>query len=103
MELYTSLLEALEREYDTIRCLKESPRGCVTLLRHRQSGTRLLFRRFTGSGAVYRRLLPLSSPHLPQILRRRHSLPPAFRTCGQGPTGKATGYSWESNSSSMRS
>lgn len=68
MELYTSLLEALEREYDTIRCLKESPRGCVTLLRHRQSGTRLLFRRFTGSGAVYRRLLPLSSPHLPQIL-----------------------------------
>ena len=66
--LYESLLEAITTEYDTLRVLKESPRGTVSVVRHRKSGTRYVFRRYTGSGEVYRRLLPVLCPHLPQIM-----------------------------------
>lgn len=68
MTLYESLLEAITTEYDTLRVLKESPRGTVSVVRHRKSGTRYVFRRYTGSGEVYRRLLPVLCPHLPQIM-----------------------------------
>ena len=68
MALYESLLEAVTTEYDTLRVLKESPRGTVSVVRHRKSGTRYVFRRYTGSGEVYRRLLPVLCPHLPQIM-----------------------------------
>ena len=68
MELYESVLSAIETEYDTLRVLKESPRGVVCVVRHRKSGTRYLFRRYAGSGEVYRKLLPVLCPHLPQIM-----------------------------------
>ena len=68
MALYESLLEAITTEYDTLCVLKESPRGTVSVVRHRKSGTRYVFRRYTGSGEVYRRLLPVLCPHLPQIM-----------------------------------
>jgi len=68
MTLYGSLLEAVTTEYDMLRVLKESPRGTVSVVRHRKSGTRYVFRRYTGSGEVYRRLLPVLCPHLPQIM-----------------------------------
>ena len=68
MALYESLLEAVTTEYDTLRVLKESPRGTVSVVRHRKSGTRYVFRRYTGSGEVYRRLLPVLCPNLPQIM-----------------------------------
>lgn len=67
MEVYNGLLAALQREFDTVRQLKESPRGSVCVVRHKKSGTRYVFRRFTGSGAAYRRLLTVSCPNLPQI------------------------------------
>lgn len=50
-----------------MRILKDSARGTVTLLRHRQSGQRFVLRRFQGSAAAYEALLPIRSPHLPQI------------------------------------
>ena len=68
MTLYESLLGAVTTEYDTLRVLKESPRGTVSVVRHKKSGTRYIFRRYTGNGEVYRRLLPVLCPHLPQIM-----------------------------------
>ena len=68
MTLYESLLEAVTTEYDTLRVLKQSPRGTVSIVRHKKSGTRYIFRRYSGSGEVYRRLLPVLCPHLPQIM-----------------------------------
>ncbi len=68
MTLYESLLEAVTTEYDTLRVLKQSPRGTVSVVRHKKSGTRYIFRRYSGSGEVYRRLLPVLCPHLPQIM-----------------------------------
>lgn len=65
--MYTWLLECLEREYETVRLLKESPRGSVRLIRHRQSGKRFILRRFTGNGEVYRKLLDCSCRYLPLI------------------------------------
>ena len=66
--LYESLLEAVTTEYDTLRVLKQSLRGTVSVVRHKKSGTRYVFRRYSGSGEVYRRLLPVLCPHLPQIM-----------------------------------
>lgn len=68
MALYESFLEAVTTEYDTLRVLKRSPRGTVSVVRHKKSGTRYVFRRYSGSGEVYRRLLPVLCPHLPQIM-----------------------------------
>lgn len=68
MTLYESLLEAVTTEYDTLRVLKQSPRGTVSVVRHKKSGTRYIFRRYSGSGEVYRCLLPVLCPHLPQIM-----------------------------------
>ena len=68
MALYESFLEAVTTEYDTLRVLKQSPRGTVSVVRHKRSGTRYVFRRYSGSGEVYRRLLPVLCPHLPQIM-----------------------------------
>ena len=67
MELYESVLSAIKTEYDTLRVLKESPRGVVCVVRHRKSGTRYLFRRYAGSGEVYRKLLTVVCPHLPEV------------------------------------
>lgn len=68
MTLYESFWEAVTTEYDTLRVLKQSPRGTVFVVRHKKSGTRYVFRRYSGSGEVYRRLLPVLCPHLPQIM-----------------------------------
>ena len=66
--LYESLLEAVTTEYDTLHVLKRSPRGTVSVVRHKKSGTRYVFRRYSGSGEGYRRLRPVLCPHLPQIM-----------------------------------
>lgn len=68
MDIYDSLLEAVQKEYDTIRVIRESDRGNVVLVRHRDSATRYIFRHFYGSAAVYRLLLPVSCSHLPHIM-----------------------------------
>lgn len=66
--IYQYLLSGIEADYETVRTLKQGPRGSVALLRHRQSGTRYIFRQYQGSGEVYRRLLTVSCPNLPQIM-----------------------------------
>ena len=66
--LYESLLEAVTTEYDRVHVLKRCPGVRVSVVRHKKSGTRYVFRRYSGSGEVYRRLLPVLCPHLPQIM-----------------------------------
>ena len=68
MDIYGSLFKAIEEEYDTINLLKTSPKGSVSVIRHRSSGARFLLRNYTGSCEVYQKLLPITSPHLPQIM-----------------------------------
>ena len=65
--IYSWLLERLKCEFEILRLLKQSPRGSVELIQHRESGRRFILRRFTGNGAVYRRLLDCSCRHLPLI------------------------------------
>ena len=66
--LYTWLENTLRTKYEQVRLLKESSRGCVCLIRHKDSGKRFILRRFTGNGEVYQRLLGCSCPNLPLVL-----------------------------------
>lgn len=68
MDIYDNLLKAVREEYDTVRMIKKSERGEVSLIRHRDSGTRFIFRHFYGSSEVYQRLLDISCQNLPQIM-----------------------------------
>lgn len=68
MDIYDNLLKAVREEYDTVRMIKKSERGEVSLIRHRDSGTRFIFRHFYGSSEVYQKLLGISCPNLPQIM-----------------------------------
>ena len=65
--MYTWLETILREEYEQVRLLKESPRGSVRLVRHKNSGKRFILRRFTGNGEVYRKLLSYSCQNLPVI------------------------------------
>lgn len=68
MDIYDNLLKVIREEYDTVRMIKKSERGEVSLIRHRDSGTRFIFRHFYGSSEVYQKLLGISCPNLPQIM-----------------------------------
>ena len=68
MDVYDALLGAIETDYDITEQLKETARSSAAVVRHRKSGTRYVFRRYSGSGEVYRRLLPVLCLHLPQIM-----------------------------------
>lgn len=67
MNTYQNLLNILGQEYETVSELKQNGRGSVSVVRHKQSGTRYVFRKFIGSGEVYHKLLTVSCPHLPQV------------------------------------
>jgi len=66
--IFDFFLQTLQTEYDQLRVIKESERGTVILLRHKQTGQRYVFRRFHGSPQVYQALLHIDCPHLPQII-----------------------------------
>ena len=65
--IYTWLSEILQKEYEPVRLMKESPRGNIRLIRHRASGRKFVLRRFRGNAGVYRKLLNFSCENLPQI------------------------------------
>ena len=62
------MLSSIETDYETVRTIKHSERGCVSLLQNKQNGTRFIFRHYHGNGEVYRKLLGISCPNLPQIM-----------------------------------
>lgn len=66
--IYSFLLSSIAQDYETVKTLKSSERGCVSLLQNRQNGTRFIFRHYRGNGEVYRKLLGISCPNLPQIM-----------------------------------
>lgn len=66
--IYPYLLSSIETDYETVKTIKNSERGCVSLLKNRQNGTRFIFRHYRGNGEVYRKLLGISCPNLPQIM-----------------------------------
>ena len=68
MNIYDSLLEAVHEKFDTLRVIKKSERGEVLIVRHRDSGTRYIFRLFYGNSEVYQMLLGISCPNLPRIM-----------------------------------
>lgn len=68
MDIYDNLLKAVREEYDTVRLIKKSERGEVSLVRHRDSGTRYIFRHFYGNSEVYQKFLTISCSNLPQIM-----------------------------------
>ena len=65
--MYDTFLRDVETYFEEVRLLKRGARGSVTLLRHRSTGKRYIFRRFTGSAEVYRKLLTVDCPYLPRI------------------------------------
>ena len=71
--IYQYLLSSIDTEYETVRTMKNSPRGCVSLLQNRQNGMRFIFRHYCGNGEVYRKLLGISCPNLPQIMEAAES------------------------------
>ena len=65
--MYDQLLRAVDQYFDEVKVLRRSARGVITLLRHRKTGKRYVFRQFMGSADVYRRLLTVECPYLPRI------------------------------------
>ena len=66
--IYNWLLHALQEEFDVRRLLKQSPRGSVSLIRHKATGKRFILRRTVGSAEVYCKLLHYNCCFLPQIM-----------------------------------
>lgn len=66
--MYQWLEEMLSTYYIKENCIKESIRGTIERLAHRETGRKVICRRFRGSGEVYRRLLSVDDRHLPRIL-----------------------------------
>ena len=65
--LYDFLEENIRAQFVSVRDLKTGPRGQVTLLRHRKSGTQIILRSFQGSAAVYQKLLTVNCSNLPRV------------------------------------
>ena len=66
--MYDEFLRLIRENFDEEKELKGSPTGGVWRLRHKKSGKRYIFRRYEGSGEVYRKLLGIACPNLPKIL-----------------------------------
>ena len=64
--IYPYLLSSIVTDYETVKAIKNSERGCVSLLQNKQNGTRFIFRHYRGNGEVYRKLVGISCPNLPQ-------------------------------------
>lgn len=66
--MYDWLFQTIERCFVCEKVLKETSRGRVERLRHRESGQRVICRRFLGNAEVYQKLLSVSSENLPKVL-----------------------------------
>lgn len=62
------MLSSIETDYETVKTIKHSERGSVSLPQNKQNGTRFIFRHYRGNGEVYRKLVGISCPNLPQIM-----------------------------------
>ena len=65
--LYDFMAQYLNDEFEEIAVLKQSDRGSVTKLRHRESHRLYICKRFSGSVEPYRQLIPVYCRSLPRI------------------------------------
>ena len=66
--IYDWLLSILNQDYELIQLMKKSPRGNVSLIRHKATKQKFIMRRFAGNAEVYKKLLDYSCPNLPKTL-----------------------------------
>lgn len=67
MTLYDNFVHSIETEYDVVKEWKNTEEKTLLKLRHKHSGKLFVFRQYTGSAEVYRKLLTVACCHLPQI------------------------------------
>jgi len=65
--LYDFLQEEAQSLFDTVKTIRETERGSLLLLKHRESGRRYVLRSYKGNGEVYKKLLSVNSVYLPRI------------------------------------
>ncbi len=65
--MYDGFLSLIRENFDAEKELKSTPAGGIWRLRHKKSGRLYIFRRYEGSGEVYRKLLGVACPNLPRI------------------------------------
>ncbi|MEG2001380.1 MAG: protein kinase [Evtepia sp.] len=70
--IYNWLLGVLQKEYELLQLLKESPRGSVRLILHKATGQKFILRCFSGNAEVYQKLLNYTCKNLPQIFEVAH-------------------------------
>lgn len=65
--IFSDFYHQINTRYDRVRLIKQSPRGRLSLLRHKDSGHRYVLREYEGNAEVYRSLLEIDFPNLPRI------------------------------------
>ena len=65
--IYDFLIRSIQSEFEPLKVLRQTKRSSIELVRHKQSGKYYVFRRFEGSSEVYRKLLGVTCPYLPEI------------------------------------
>jgi serine/threonine protein kinase len=68
MELFDFMMNSVQNTFTVVKTLKDSPRSKVWLISHKDTGKPFIFRQFAGDGNVYRQLLTISCPNLPQVM-----------------------------------
>ena len=66
--MYTFLCSKINTEFQTVKILRNSEKGSVEVVLHKKSDLRFVVRRFKGSVEIYRKLIDIRSPYLPQIM-----------------------------------
>ena len=64
---YDYLREQVDGRFHPVKTLKEDEDRRIILLNHPKSGQLFVLREFRGSPEVYRKLMTVSSPHLPRV------------------------------------
>jgi serine/threonine protein kinase len=67
VSIYTWFRDSLLNGYEEMELFKESTRGSVRLIRHKNTRRKFILREFTGDAEVYRRLLDISCRNLPTV------------------------------------
>jgi len=62
-----AISEVIFPDYFIEKTLKTSKRGNVSVVRHKDTKIRYIYREFVGNGVVYRKLQEVNSQHLPKI------------------------------------
>ena len=65
--MYTFWEQAIEEDFEPFRLIRQTERGRVEIIRHRESGRKYILRRFTGSGEAYEKLKSIRCDNLPII------------------------------------